>query len=156
MNEEAGKKEWYKRWYVLVLVAVGFIWSVGSSFGGSSGSSSSTPTPTPAPVTTASEPSMSKEQAQKELDDFMATAKKAKLVTSYDFSKLNETVYRWDIFVGSSWYLMTVQQKKDFIAYIGIHKKAITGYSHFELHDAYSNEKVGEITSFTSSIEVYK
>lgn len=33
------KKEWYKRWYVIVLVVIGFIWAVGSSFGGSSGSS---------------------------------------------------------------------------------------------------------------------
>lgn len=106
--------------------------------------------------TTGSEQSISKEQAQKELDKFMPMAQKAGLVTSYDFSKLDDKVYRWDIYVGKTWYIQTVQQKKDFIAYIGIHKKAITGFSHFELRDGYTNEKVGEITAFSSSIEVYK
>jgi hypothetical protein len=46
--------------------------------------------------------------------------------------------------------------KKNFIAKIGSLKKAITGYSHLEVKDAYSNEKVGEITAFSQSIEVYK
>ena len=86
----------------------------------------------------------------------MPKAKTASLVTSYDFSKLDENTYRWDIFVGSPWYSMTVQEKKDFIAYIGLRKKAITGYSHFELRDGYNNDKVGEITSFSQSIEIYK
>lgn len=101
-------------------------------------------------------PTLSKEQAQTELDEIMSAAVKAQLVTSYDFKEIANNVYRWDIFVGKNWYTQTVKQKKDFIAYIAIRKKSITGYSHFELHDAYTNEKVAEVTSFSQSIEVYK
>lgn len=101
-------------------------------------------------------PAISKEQAQKDLDELMSKSKKAGLVTSYDFSKLDESTYRWDIFIGSPWYGMTVQQKKDFVAYIALRKKAITGFSHFEIRDGYSNEKVGALTAFSQSIEVYK
>ena len=37
MNEVTiNKKEWYKKWYVIVLVVIGFVWAVGSSFGGNS------------------------------------------------------------------------------------------------------------------------
>jgi hypothetical protein len=37
MNEVTiDKKEWYKKWYVIVLVVIGFVWAVGSSFGGNS------------------------------------------------------------------------------------------------------------------------
>jgi hypothetical protein len=102
------------------------------------------------------EPKLSKEQAQKELNEFMKTAIKAQLVSSYDFKEIANNVYRWDIFVDKNWYVMTVPQKKDFIAYIAIRKKAITGYSNFKVTDAYSNEKVGEVTSFSQSIEIYK
>lgn len=102
------------------------------------------------------EPGLSKEQAQKELDSFMKTAIQAQLVSSYDFKEIANNVYRWDIFVDKNWYAMTVPQKKDFIAYIAIRKKAITGYSNFKVTDAYTNEKVGELTSFSQSIEVYK
>jgi len=49
-----------------------------------------------------------------------------------------------------------VSFKKDFIAKIGTLKKQIRGYSHFEVRDAYSKEKVGELTAFSQSIEVYK
>jgi hypothetical protein len=39
---------------------------------------------------------------------------------------------------------------------VGVLKKAVTGYSHFEVRDGYSNEKVAELTSFSQSIEIYK
>ncbi|MFA6524573.1 MAG: hypothetical protein WC264_03385 [Candidatus Paceibacterota bacterium] len=155
MNEEIKKeKVWYKRWYVIVLLVVSFIIVI-SGMGGNS-DNNSTPTPKTKETATVSEPTISKEQAQKDLDKYMPMAKTAGLLTSYDFSKLDDNTYRWDVFVGSNWYTQTVQQKKDFIAYIGLRKKAITGYSHFELRDGYTNEKVGEITAFSQSIEVYK
>lgn len=96
-------------------------------------------------------PAISKVQAQKELADFMETAKKAKLVSSYEFSEKATVVY-----IDSMWYTQKVDFKKDFIAKIGLLKKAVTGYTHFEARDAYSNEKVAEITAFSQSIEVYK
>lgn len=102
------------------------------------------------------EQTLSKEQAQKELDEFMKLAVQAQVVTSYDFKEIAKNTYRWDIFVGKNWYVQTVAQKKDFIGYIAMRKKAITGYSNFKLNDAYTNEKVGEVTSFSQSIEVYK
>jgi hypothetical protein len=104
----------------------------------------------PAPQQQAAPAQPTDAQAQKDLDDFMALAKQADVVSSYDFT--NDSV----VYVDSNWYSMTVTQKKDFIAKIGMLKKAVTGYSHFELHDAYSDEKVGEITSFSQSVEVYK
>lgn len=92
-----------------------------------------------------------KEKAQKELDEFMSLSKKATIVTSYEFSDEASVVY-----VGKVWYTQTVQFKKDFIAKVATLKKAITGYKHFEVRDAYSNEKVAEVTSFSGSLEVYK
>ena len=94
---------------------------------------------------------VAKKEAQDQLDAFMKTSKDAKLVTSYEFSETATVVY-----VDKMWYTQTVEFKKDFIAKIGMLKKAVTGYTHFELKDAYSNEKVGEITAFSQSIEVYK
>lgn len=106
--------------------------------------------------TASSTPAMTKEEAEKDLEEFMAMSKKAGIIMSYDFSKIDEKLYRWEIYVGKNWYLQTAPQKKDFIAYIGLRKKAITGFTNFQLHDGYSNEKVGEITAFSQSIEVYK
>lgn len=89
--------------------------------------------------------------AQKELSDVINLAKKAELVTSYEFSNSASVVY-----VGGTWYNQTVQFKKDFIAKIAILKEKITGYRHFEVRDTYSNEKVAEVTTFSGSLEVYK
>jgi hypothetical protein len=60
------------------------------------------------------------------------------------------------VYIDSVWYTQKVDFKKDFIAKVGLLKKAVTGYSHFEVRDAYTDEKVGELTAFTQSIEVYK
>lgn len=94
---------------------------------------------------------MSKEDAQKELDEFMALSKKATLVTSYEFSESANVVY-----VGEIWYSQTAVQKKDFLAYVGNLKKAVTGYRNFKVKDAYSDEVVAELTSFSGDLKVYK
>ncbi len=92
-----------------------------------------------------------KEAAQKELNEVIDLATKAGLVKSYEFSDKASIVY-----AGPVWYTQTVAFKKDFLAKVATLKKSITGYSHFEVHDAYSNEKVGEVTAFSQSLEVYK
>lgn len=92
-----------------------------------------------------------KEKAQKELDDVMSLSKRAYLVTTYEFSDTATVVYADKV-----WYTQTVQFKKDFLAKIATLKKIITGYQHFEVRDAYSNEKVAEVTAFSGSLEVYK
>ncbi len=95
--------------------------------------------------------SISKESAQKDLDEIISLGKKAGLIVSYEFSDKATVVY-----IGSTWYTQTVAFKKDFMAKIASLKKVITGYNHFEARDAYSNEKVAEVTAFSNSIEVYK
>jgi len=92
-----------------------------------------------------------KVDAQKELEHVMSLAKTANLITSYEFSDVSDVVY-----AGPTWYTQTVQFKKDFIAKIAMLKEKITGYHHFEVRDAYTNEKVAEVTAFSGSLEVYK
>lgn len=96
-------------------------------------------------------PTPTSASAQKKLADFMAKAKEATLVTSYEFSDTATVVY-----VGPVWYTQTATQKKDFMAYVANLKKDVTGYRHFEIHDAYSDEKVAEVTSFSGALKVYK
>ena len=60
------------------------------------------------------------------------------------------------MYVDSAWYKMSVQEKKDFLTHVGALKKAATGFQNFEARDSHTNEKVGEITSFNQSVEVYK
>jgi hypothetical protein len=91
------------------------------------------------------------EAAQKELDELIDLSKTAGLVSSYEFSERASVVYVTDV-----WYTQTVQFKKDFLAKVGGLKQTITGYKHFEVRHANSNEKVAELTSFTGSLEVYK
>lgn len=136
-----------KKMLVAVLILLFFI----GIFNMNSVTPSTPSTPSVAETQTPAPNSVSSEQAQKELKDLMALGEKSGLVTSYEFSDSANVV-----FVGNIWYTQTVQFKKDFIAKIGMLKKAITGYTHFEVRDAYSNEKVGELTAFSQSIEVYK
>jgi hypothetical protein len=89
--------------------------------------------------------------AQKELDEVLTLSKNAGVVTSYEFSESANVV-----FVGSGWYTQTVEFKKDFLAKISNLKERATGYHRFEVRDAYSNEKVAEVTAFSGSLEVYK
>jgi hypothetical protein len=85
----------------------------------------------------------------------MALAKKATLVTSYEFSNTAHIIY-----VGPIWYTQTVQQKKDFIAKISMLQAQINGkgdsWEWFTVNDDHSNEKVAEVTAFSGSLEVYK
>ena len=103
------------------------------------------------PTQVEGQPSQTKEQAQKELDEVMELSKTAGLVTSYEFSEKANVIY-----VGKVWYTQTVAFKKDFMAKVSTLKKTITGYHRFEVLDAYSNEKVAEVTAFSGSLEVYK
>jgi hypothetical protein len=103
-------------------------------------------TPSPSSVNT-----ISKVDAQKELDEVIRLAKAANLVTSYEFSDRASVVY-----AGPAWYTQSVAFKKDFMAKISTLKKSITGFNNFEVRDANSNEKVGEVTAFSKSLEVYK
>lgn len=111
------------------------------------------PTPSTTPTTQPStqENQATKVAAQKELDETMTLAKTAGLITTYEFSDKANVVYADNV-----WYTQTVQFKKDFLAKVGTLKKQVTGYQHFEVRDAYSNEKVAEITSFGGSLKIYK
>jgi hypothetical protein len=148
-----GKKRWYFRWWAIILYTLiffGVIGSLGTSNNTSTQNITGTqPQASNGPVATST--LLSKEDAQKELDDVIAIAKKAHLVTSYEFSDRASAVYVTDV-----WYTQNVQFKKDFMAKIAMLKKVITGYNHFEVRHANSNEKVGEVTSFSNSLEVYK
>lgn len=137
------KKSWINQ-HPKITVAAVIVVLILLMASGDSDTKQSEQTPTPDAIA-------SKQAAQTELDALIDTSKAAGLVTSYEFSDSAT-----EVFVGKAWYSQTVQFKKDFIAKIGILKKAITGYSHFELKDAYSNEKVGEIDAFSQSVEVYK
>jgi hypothetical protein len=150
------KKKWYKTWYGILLIVTVLIIGISSVSNTPTKVTETTPAPAPETAQAEEENAVAKEQAQKELDDLMSKAKAAGLVTSYDFSKLDEKLWNWEVFVGKVWYTQTVQQKKDFIAYISLRKEVITGYRHFKLYDGYTNEKVAEVASFSGSIEVYK
>lgn len=100
---------------------------------------------------TAADKAADKAAAQKELDDLVDLSKKADLITSYEFSDSASVMY-----VGQTWYTQTVQIKKDLLAKVALLKEKIVGYRHFEARDALSNEKVGEVTAFSGSLEVYK
>lgn len=129
-----------------------------------SGSTLPDPTPTvstDAPVAVAetsasatqtpAQDSQAKEKAEEELKAFMDLSIQATLVSSYEFSESANVVY-----VGSIWYSQTAIQKKDFLAYVAKAKKEATGYHHFEVHDAYTDEKVAEVTAFSGALKVYK
>lgn len=137
---------------------------------GATAPATSTPTPVvSAPVQAQSNPttttqtqpapkvsnSASQVQAQKDLDDLMALSKKAGLVHSYEFSNTAHVIY-----VDSVWYTQDVQFKKDFLAKVTTLRATIVnngaGWDWFEVKDAYSNEKVAEVTAFSGSLEVYK
>lgn len=139
------KKRFYKRTWFWILVGVIFFVIIGSS-----GTQ-----PAPATTTNSQAPSseaekvISKEEAQKQIDEVIDLAKKAGLVTSYEFSDKASVVY-----VSSVWYTQTVQFKKDFMAKLSILKKSLNGFTRFEVRDYKSNELVGEVKY--NSLEVYK
>jgi len=58
------------------------------------------------------------------------------------------------VYVDSPWYLMTVQQKDEFLQQLEQLKTAAFGGCNFDVRDAYSDEKVGGVTLFFCSPEV--
>ena len=44
----------------------------------------------------------------------------------------------------------------DVVAAVGVLQQAMSGRHFFEVRDDHSNEKVGEVTAFSGSLEVYK
>ena len=106
------------------------------------------PVPEAKTVTTTDE---EKETARKELDEYLKLAGKAGLVTSYEFSDTARVIY-----IGNVWYTQKVDFKKDFLGAVALRLKTITGYHNFKVLDAYSNEKVAEVTAFSGSLEVYR
>lgn len=151
-NCKADQRAWLNRHPIIVLgllFLVFVVFSVGISSNNESVVTPVTPiAPTPS-VSTQS--ALSKAEAQKKLNDTMKLAETANLVTSYEFSDSASVVY-----AGPVWYTQSVTFKKDFMATVAMLKKSITGYAHFEVRDANSNEKVGEVTAFSGSLEVYK
>jgi hypothetical protein len=89
--------------------------------------------------------------AMVQFKDLMDTAEKATLVSSYKFSDSERVIYVTDV-----WYSMTVAFKKDFLAKVAMLQEGISGRHFFEVRDDHSNEKVGEVTAFSGSLEVYK
>jgi hypothetical protein len=51
--------------------------------------------------------------------------------------------------------LYTVAFKKDFLAKVAMLQQVISGRHFFEVRNERSNEKVGEVTAFSGSLEVY-
>ncbi len=137
----------YTKWWSWVILAL-FIFFVSAS---NKSPQTATPATATNPPTSSNSTAADKAKAQKELDNFMQLTEKARVVKSYEFSKTANLVY-----IDNIWYSQTVQFKKDFLAKIAMLKKTITGYTYFEVRDAYSNEKVAEVTAFSSSLEVYK
>jgi len=160
------KKPFYKRWYFWVII-IFVLYIIGSSNSPNNienlqktanKNETTNNTSTQKTVVTTTKTNevqvknvQDKATAQKELDDFIKLSKEAGLVTTYEFSDKATVVY-----VDKAWYSQTVQFKKDFMAKIAMLKHTITGYNHFEVHDAYSDEKVAEVTAFSGSLEVYK
>jgi hypothetical protein len=73
------------------------------------------------------------------------------LVSSYTFSDVERVIYVTDV-----WYGLKVDFKKDFLAKVAMLQEAISGRHFFEVRNDRSNEKVGEVTAFDGSLEVYR
>lgn len=106
----------------------------------------------PAPTSqTAPLSSASSTEASNEFKDVMHMARQAGLVSSYEFSDSERVIY-----VTELWFAMTVSFKKDFLARVALLQEAISGRQYFEVRNDRSNEKVGEVTAFGGSLEVYR
>lgn len=99
----------------------------------------------------ASSTSLSAVDVAAQFKDLMNTGEKAGLVSSYEFSDSERVIYVTDV-----WNSMTVALKKDFLAKVAMLQEAISGRHFFEARNEHSNEKVGEVTAFSGSLEVYK
>lgn len=137
--------------FIAVVGVIVVIWIVVIS------SDNSAPAPANQPPSTAQPPqeqtpTMSKDDATKEFERLMELSKLSGLVTSYEIDE-NTSL---KIYVGKVWYTQEVQFKKDAIAKFSMLQQAIYGRHRLEVRDAYSNEKVAEVTAFSGSLEIYK
>jgi len=82
----------------------------------------------------------------------MDLSKASGLVKSYEMTK--DTPLK--IFVSKIWYTQEVQFKKDMVAKFSTLQQTIYGRHRLEVRDAFSNEKVAEVTAFSGSIEILK
>ena len=148
---EQQKKVSLKKWHIgaIILFVIWFFWSM-------SGDNSSTSQPVDIEqgkvAQTSQTPTISKEDAEKEFNRLMDLSKKSGLVKSYE---MNENT-SLKIFVSNIWYSQEVQFKKDMLAKFSSLEQSIYGRHRLEVRDAYSNEKLAEVTAFSGGIEIYK
>lgn len=148
MEQQEVKPFYKKRWFIVFAVILGIIFI--STLGDSPSPSPSVTNTEPEPQQVA--PSISKEDAQKEFDRLMQMSKDAGLVKSYEITADAPL----KIYADKMWYSQDVQFKKDMLAKFSTLQQAMYGRHRLEVRDAYSNEKLGEITAFSGSIEIYK
>ena len=144
---EQEKAPFYKKsWFVVVTVLLGtvFVWSM---FDTSPKQSSAQPA-----ANAEKQNTISKEDAQKEFTRLMDLSKQSGLVKSHEMS--DDVSLK--IYVGDVWYTQDVQFKKDMVAKFSTLQEAIYGRHRLEVRDAYSNEKLAEVTAFSGSIEIFK
>jgi len=137
-----------KKYWVVIAALVTACFAIGwiATGGGAASSASTQPAVTPTAA-----PSMSATDAANQFKELMDLSEKANLVSSYTFSETERVIYVTDV-----WYSMTASFKKDLLAKVAMLQEAISGKRFFEVHDDHSNEKVGEVTAFSGSLEVYK
>jgi hypothetical protein len=153
--EQQVKKPFYKKWWFIALAiffGIGFIGTLISP----------TPPAVSEPVVTepakSAEPApvvadtTSKEDAQKEFTRLMDLSKKSGLVKSYEMDKDTPLT----IYVSNVWYTQEVQFKKNMLTKFSSLEEDIYGRHRLEVLDAYSNEKLAEVTAFSGSVEIYK
>lgn len=154
--DQPEKKPFYKRkWFIGLAIFFG-IGLISTIFDDTPPRPVTAPAPEvkqEAPKETATtKPTLSKEDAQKEFDRLMDLSKQSGLVKSYEMTKDVSLT----IFVSKLWYTQEVQFKKDMIAKFSTLQQAIYGRHRLEVRDAFSNEKVAEVTAFSGSIEILK
>lgn len=154
-TQEVVKKSFWKSkqflYTIAILMVIGFI--VGPS--GSEPQQTSNTVTQPVSTTQPQQekaPTISKDDTMKEFQRLMELSKQSGLVTSYEMDE-NTSL---KIYVGKIWYGQEVQFKKDMIAKFSTLQQTIYGRHRLEVRDAYSNEKVAEVTAFSDSLEVYK
>ena len=154
--EQEVKKPFYKKKWVIGLAIFFGIGFIGTLF-----DDTPRPTPTPSAPVVKEEPKeevkpqvsqASKDEAMKEFKRLMDLSIASGLVKSYEMTK--DTPLK--IFVSKLWYTQEVQFKKDMVAKFSTLQQTIYGRRRLEVRDAFSNEKVAEVTAFSGSIEILK
>lgn len=152
--EQQEKPPFYKRRWFKILAVLFIIGFIGSLF-----DDSSAPAPTQQAqsekqeVAKAQEPSSTdRATALAEFEKLMDMSKQAGLVKSYEMDESTSL----KIYADKAWYTQDVTFKKDMLAKLSTLEQTIYGRHRLEVRDAYSNEKLAEVTSFSGSIEIYK